>query len=137
MKQLPFLLMGIAFGVLLAKAEVISWYRIQEMFHFHAFHMYGVIGAAVTLGAVFLQIMKRREQKTVAGYTVQYTEKPLRFKANLIGGTLFGLGWALTGACPGPLFVLLGQGYLPILIVIIGALLGSLAYGITKEKLPH
>lgn len=137
MKHLQFLLMGIGFGILLAKAEVISWYRIQEMFYFHSFHMYGVIGSAVILGAVLLQIMKKREQKTLAGYAVNYTEKPLRFKANLLGGTLFGIGWALSGACPGPLFILLGQGYFPILIVILGTLLGALVYGMTKDKLPH
>lgn len=137
MKHLPFLFIGVVFGLLLAKAEVVSWFRIQEMFHFHAFHMYGVIGSAVILGVIFLQILKKREQKTVEGYAITYSEKPLRFKANLIGGTLFGLGWALTGACPGPLFILLGQGYFPILIVILGALLGAVVYGMTKKYLPH
>ncbi len=137
MKQLQFLFLGVVFGLLLAKAEVISWFRIQEMFHFHSFHMYGVIGSAVILGVLFLQVLKKREQKTVGGNAINYAEKPLRVSANLIGGTFFGLGWALTGACPGPLFILLGQGYFPILIVILGALLGSLVYGMTKNYLPH
>jgi len=137
MKQFPFLLAGVALGIVLTKSEAISWYRIQEMFHFHSFHMYGIIGSAVILGILLLQIMKRRAQSNFAGYAITYTEKPLRFKANFIGGVIFGLGWALTGACPGPLYTLLGNGYFSIIIVIIGALLGSFVYGMTKDRLPH
>ncbi len=137
MKNIKFLITGILFGIVLAKAEIISWYRIYEMFQFDSFHMYGVIGSAVVLGALIIQFIKRTKMKSVDGETIEIKPKPKNYKANIIGGTLFGLGWALSGACPGPMYILVGYGYLPILVVILGALLGTLSYGMVRHKLPH
>ncbi|MEE9437840.1 MAG: DUF6691 family protein [Saprospiraceae bacterium] len=137
MKYLKFLIAGIIFGIILAKAEVISWYRIYEMFRFESFHMYGIIGCAVAIGLIATQLFKRSKIKDINGNEIVITDKPKIYKANLIGGVIFGLGWAMTGACPGPLFILLGYGFPIILIVILGALLGSFVYGILKPKLPH
>lgn len=137
MKYLKFLLVGIVFGLVMAKAEIISWYRIYEMFQFDAFHMYGVIGSAVILGAIMVYLMKRAKLKDIDGQPIKYSIKDVGLKSNIIGGTIFGLGWALVGACPGPMFVLLGYGFISILIVILGALLGTLTYGLVKKNLPH
>jgi uncharacterized membrane protein YedE/YeeE len=137
MKNIKFLLTGILFGIVMSKAEIISWYRIYEMFRFDAFHMYGVIGSAVIFGIVIIQSLKRFGAKNILGDTITFIPKNKSITRYLVGGTIFGLGWAMVGACPGPLFVLLGQGYLPILIVIIGALLGTLVYGLLRTKLPH
>lgn len=137
MKYIKFLLVGIIFGITLAKAEIISWYRIYEMFQFDAFHMYGVIGSAVVLGVLFVQWTKHREAKTIYGEKIEIQDKKLSITRYLVGGTFFGLGWAMVGACPGPMFILLGYGYWAILIVIVGALIGTLVYGILRPKLPH
>ena len=137
MKFLKYLLVGIFFGIILIKSEVVSWYRIYEMFHFDSFYMYGIIGSAVVFGLVGVQIIKRSKIKSITGEEINVETKPPGFKNYLIGGTIFGLGWALTGACPGPLFALLGAGYLPILIVIFGALFGTYLYGLFQKKLPH
>ncbi|MEM6726220.1 MAG: DUF6691 family protein [Bacteroidota bacterium] len=137
MKYIKFLLTGILFGIVMAKAEIISWYRIYEMFHFDAFHMYGVIGSAVILGILGVQIIKRKRMKAYDGAYIEFKNKDFSVVRYLAGGTLFGLGWALTGACPGPMFVLVGFGYLPILIVILGAVLGTYLYGLLRSKLPH
>lgn len=137
MKYLKFILTGILFGIILSKAEVISWYRIYEMFRFESFHMYGVIGSAVIIGIVLMQLIKRKELSSINGEKITYSDKKKSIPRYLIGGTIFGLGWALSGACPGPMFILLGFGYLPILIVIVGALLGTFLYGLIKKQLPH
>lgn len=137
MKYLKFLLTGIFFGIVLAKAEVISWFRIQEMFRFQSFHMYGIIGSAVILGAIIVYLAKRNRMKTIDGTVISMADKDKSFARYILGGTIFGLGWALVGACPGPMFILLGYGYLSILVVIVGALLGTFAYGILRAKLPH
>ena len=137
MKYLKFLLLGILFGLVMAKAEIISWYRIYEMFNFDAFHMYGVIGSAVILGAIGVQILKRSKAKSIHGENLQLKDKDSGVARYLVGGTIFGLGWALIGACPGPIFVLIGYGYLPILVVLIGALIGTFLYGMLRSKLPH
>ena len=137
MKYIKFLLVGVIFGITLAKAEIISWFRIYEMFQFDAFHMYGVLGSAVTLGALFVQWMKRSQAKTIYGETIQIQDKKFSITRYLVGGTFFGLGWAMVGACPGPMFILLGYGYWTILVVIVGALLGTFVYGILRPKLPH
>ena len=137
MKYLKFLGLGIAFGIVLIKSEAASWFRIFEMFHFHSFHMYGIIGSAVILGAICVAIIKRRNLSDFSGNKIEITPKERIFTANLIGGTLFGLGWALTGACPGPMFALLGYGVFGILIVIGGSLLGTYLYGKFRDKLPH
>ena len=137
MRLLRFLLVGILFGIVMTKSEAVSWFRIQEMFRFQAFHMYGIIGVAVVLGALMHYLIKAGKMKNIAGDSIQFADKPKTYVASLAGGTLFGLGWALTGACPGPLYTLLGQGNLIILVVIISALFGALAYGALRPRLPH
>lgn len=137
MNYIKYLLAGTIFGITLAKAEIISWYRIYEMFRFDAFHMYGVIGSAVILGVIITQWVKRSEMKSIDGGAIKIEAKPSQYKANIIGGIIFGLGWALVGACPGPIFILLGYGYWTILLVILGALLGAFSYGLVRKNLPH
>ncbi len=137
MKNIKFLFVGILFGIILSKAEVISWFRIYEMFKFQSFHMYGVIGSAVVLGIIIMLLFKKGIVKTYFGDTIKVAPKRKGFKGNLFGGIIFGLGWALAGACPGPMFILLGRGTVAIIIVIIGALLGAFLYHATKKFLPH
>lgn len=137
MKFIKFLLIGMLFGIIMVKSQVVSWYRIFEMFQFDSFHMYGIIGSAVVLGIITVQFIKRREMKSIDGDAIKFSPKAKSISRYLIGGILFGLGWALAGACPGPMFVLLGMGYWPLLIVIIGALTGTMLYGIVMKKLPH
>ena len=137
MKLARFFLTGIFFGIVLTKAEAVSWYRIYEMFHFQSFHMYGIIGTALFTGIVGLQIIKRYKVKDYNGLPINIIEKERGFWRYIIGGSLFGLGWALVGCCPGPIFILLGTGTYAIAIVLIGALLGTYIYGLLKDKLPH
>lgn len=137
MKYIKFLLLGIIFGIVMAKAEIISWYRIYEMFRFESFHMYGIIGSAIILGIVGIQIMKKTALKSMYGEELHLDPKSMSVSRYLLGGIIFGLGWALVGACPGPMFVLLGYGYISILIVLLGALMGTFLYGILRNKLPH
>jgi uncharacterized membrane protein YedE/YeeE len=137
MKFLKYLAIGILFGITLAKAEVISWFRIYEMFKFQSFHMFGVIGSAVVLGIIIIQIIKRNKLKSIDGETIKIAPKQFSWSRYLIGGTIFGLGWALTGACPGPMFILLGNGVGVILVVIASAVLGTYVYGLLRSKLPH
>lgn len=137
MKFIKYLFIGIIFGITLTKAEVISWFRIYEMFRFQSFHMYGVIGSAVVLGIVIIQLIKRRKLKSIEGEPITIAPKQFSWARYIIGGTIFGLGWALTGACPGPLFILLGNGIGVIAVVIGAALLGTFVYGKIRHKLPH
>ena len=137
MKLLKFLAVGILFGIVMTKSEAISWFRIQEMFRFQSFHMYGIIGVAVVMGALIHFLIKKYDVKNIFGDAIQFKDKPKTYKASLLGGSLFGLGWAMTGACPGPLYVLAGHGYWIILVVILSALVGTFAYGALKSKLPH
>ena len=137
MKYIKYLILGIIFGITLSKAEIISWFRIYEMFRFDSFHMYGVIGSAVVLGAIAVQIIKRFNVKTYDGQKIVINPKNKSIPRYLVGGIIFGLGWALVGACPGPMFILVGHGYLSILIVIASAILGTLVYGVLRPKLPH
>ena len=137
MKFLKYIILGVFFGITFTKAEIISWYRIYEMFRFESFHMYGVIGSAVVLGVIIVQIIKKRKMKDIAGNEIVFTPKEFSIPRYLIGGTIFGLGWAMTGACPGPMFVLLGNGILVIAVVIAFAILGTFVYGIVRDKLPH
>ena len=137
MKNIKFLLAGILFGIILSKAEVISWYRIYEMFKFQSFHMFGVIGSAVAVGIVVIYLFKKGIIKTYFGKQIEIEPKKEGLVRNLLGGTIFGLGWALAGACPGPMFILLGRGAAAIIVVIIGGLLGALLYHTIKGKLPH
>lgn len=137
MKNLKFLLLGIFFGIVLAKAQVISWFRIYEMFRFESFHMYGIIGSAVIIGALIVQYIKRSKLKSIDGTLVTIDPKPKTYKTSIFGGIIFGLGWALVGACPGPIYILIGAGFWSFILVLMGALLGTFIYGVLKEKLPH
>ncbi|MEQ9377093.1 MAG: YeeE/YedE thiosulfate transporter family protein [Imperialibacter sp.] len=136
MKNIRYLFLGIVFGVILTKAEVISWFRIQEMFRFQSIHMYGIIGSAVVVGAVLVFIIRRLSLKTIDGETVTLPAKRMD-KGVVIGGTIFGLGWALTGACPGPLYALVGSGTTVMIVALASALLGTWTYGALQKKLPH
>jgi uncharacterized membrane protein YedE/YeeE len=137
MKSIKFILAGILFGIIMSKSEAISWYRIQEMFRFQSFHMYGFIGTAVVLGAIGVFIIKKFKINDYSGKPIRFHDKEKSFSRYLIGGTIFGLGWALTGACPGPMFVNIGYGYFGMVVVILGALVGTYVYGLIKNKLPH
>jgi len=131
------LLSGILFSTALVKGEVISWFRIQEMFMFESFHMYGIIGSAIAVGALSLFIIKRWNIRTINGEKIVLEDKPLKFKSNLFGGILFGLGWAMTGSCPGPLYAHFGYGNTVIIIPLLFAAFGVFIYGKYRDKLPH
>jgi len=137
MKYIKYLLLGIIFGIILTKSEVVSWYRIYEMFKFQAFHMYGVIGSAVGVGVLLVQLIKRTKMKSISGAPIFVAPKEPGFARYLAGGVIFGMGWALTGACPGPLFILVGNGVGVVLVVIASAVLGTYVYGLVRHKLPH
>ena len=137
MKALKFILTGIFFGIVMTKSEAISWYRIQEMFRFQSFHMFGIIGTAVAIGIIGVYLIKKYKLKDIEGQLIAIPTKDKGWKRALFGGIIFGLGWALTGACPGPMFINVGAGYLVMLLVIFGAVLGTYIYGIVKDKLPH
>lgn len=137
MKSVKYILTGILFGIVMVKSEALSWYRIQEMFRFQSFHMYGIMCTAVVLGAISIALIKKFKVKDIDGNEIAFTPKEKSFWRYMLGGILFGLGWALTGACPGPLFVILGYGYIPVSIVIISAVAGTYFYGAVKDKLPH
>lgn len=131
-----YLAVGIVFGIVFVKAEVISWFRIQEMFRLQSFHMYGVIGTAVVVGIISVWLIKKFKLKTIHGEEVHFHPKKFN-KGQIIGGLLFGFGWAMTGACPGPLFAQIGMGVFVIAVVILSAIAGTWVYGYFREKLPH
>lgn len=137
MKYIKYLILGIVFGIVLTKAELISWFRIYEMFRFQAFHMYGVIGSAVVVGIFITRYVKAKKMKSLSGDPIEIAPKQFSYPRYLIGGTIFGLGWALTGACPGPLFVQVGNGFLVMIVAIASGLLGTYVYGLIRNKLPH
>ncbi len=137
MKYIKFLLVGVFFGIILSKSEVISWYRIYEMFKLQSFHMYGVIGSAVVIGIFIMYFFKKETLKTYQGEVIEVADKKKGVSRNLIGGIIFGLGWALGGACPGPMYALVGKGVVAILVVLFGAHLGAFVYHGVKQKLPH
>ncbi|MDX2246032.1 MAG: DUF6691 family protein [Bacteroidia bacterium] len=132
-----YLIVGILFGIILTKSEAISWYRIQEMFRFQAFHMYGIIGSAVVLGIILVYLLKKYKVKSIHGEPIILPEKTFSVPRYLFGGTIFGMGWALTGACPGPLYILVGNGITVFLVVILSAVLGTWVYGMVRQYLPH
>jgi uncharacterized protein len=134
--NIKYLAAGILFGIILIKSEVVSWYRIQEMFRLQSFHMFGVIGSAIVVGIISIQLIKRFKMKTIHGEPIQLHDKQFN-KGQVIGGLLFGTGWALTGACPGPLFALAGTGVTVILVVLASAIAGTWVYGLLRQKLPH
>ena len=137
MKYISFFAVGIFFGITMTKSEAISWFRIQEMFRFESFHMYGILGTAVVLGAIGIWLMKRSGMHTLRQTFVTYSPLKLSLPRHLLAGTLFGLGWALIGCCPGPMFVLLGQGYLIMIVIILSAIAGTYMYGVLRDYLPH
>tara|TARA_B110000285_G_scaffold218101_1_gene267192 strand:+ start:729 stop:1142 length:414 start_codon:yes stop_codon:yes gene_type:complete len=137
MKYIYSVLAGMFFSMALVKGEVISWFRIQEMFLFESFHMYGVIGSAIAVGALSIFLIKKFKVKTIDGQEVVIPTKPLKPKSNFVGGCLFGLGWVMTGSCPGPLYALLGYGHTVIIVSILAAIMGVFTFGLIKDKLPH
>lgn len=137
MKYLKFLLVGVFFGIVLVKSEAVSWYRIFEMFQFQSFHMYGIIGSAVVTGVILVLLSKKLHFKTTEGNLLRVPKKDSGITRYLLGGSIFGLGWALAGACPGPMYILVGTGVFSMFIVIAAALLGTFCYGLLKDKLPH
>lgn len=137
MKFIKFLIAGTLFGIVMAKSEAFSWFRIQEMFRFQSFHMYGIIGTAVTLGVLGVALIKKYQMHDLSGNPIVFYPKEKSVMRYLLGGTIFGLGWALSGACPGPMVVNIGYGYLSMIVVFVFAIIGTYLYGILKNKLPH
>jgi uncharacterized protein len=133
---IKYLAIGIFFGIAFTKAEIISWFRIQEMFRLQSFHMYGVIGTAVVVGIISVWIIKKFGLKTIDNETIDFTKKKFN-KGQIIGGLIFGFGWAMTGACPGPLFAQIGAGFLVVVVVLLSAVAGTWVYGYSRERLPH
>ncbi|WP_281633531.1 DUF6691 family protein [Flavobacterium luteolum] len=134
--NLKYLIVGIFFGIVFVKAEIISWFRIQEMFNLESFHMYGVIGCAVVVGLISVQLIKKFNIKTLDGEKIEIQPKTFN-KGQIYGGLLFGFGWAITGACPGPLFAQIGTGATVIVVTLLSAIAGTWVYGLIKDKLPH
>jgi len=137
MKTIKYILTGGLFGIIMTKSEAVSWYRIQEMFRFQSIFMYGIIGTAVITGILVIKAIRKFRMKDTNGNPIVLGTKDKRWRKYLFGGTIFGMGWALTGACPGPVFVLLGQGYTVMIMVIAGALAGTLCYGLFRDQLPE
>jgi uncharacterized protein len=134
--NIKYLVVGVFFGIVFVKAEIISWYRIQEMFRLHSFHMYGVIGTAVVVGAISVWAIKKFSIKTMQREKVVFHDRQFHW-GNVIGGTMFGLGWAITGACPGPLFAQIGSGFYAVIVTLLSAVAGTWVYGLVRDKLPH
>ena len=137
MKHIIALVLGTLFGLILVKAEVLSWFRIQEMFAFQSFHMYGIIGSAVGVGALSVWLIRTFKVKSVEGNVIDLKDKAPRYMSAYLGGTAFGLGWAMTGACPGPMYALVGSGTTIMLLAIVAGVLGVLTYAALRDKLPH
>jgi uncharacterized membrane protein YedE/YeeE len=137
MKNIVYIFLGTFLGIVLYKSEAASWFRIYEMFQFDSFHMYGIIGSALAVGVVLVFWIKKSKIKSFSGEIIQIPDKEKSFARYILGGTLFGLGWALAGACPGPIYILVGAGYWPIAIVLVGAILGAFVYGLVRARLPH
>ena len=137
MKHIIALVLGTLFGLILVKAEVLSWFRIQEMFAFQSFHMYGIIGSAVGVGALSVWLIRTFKMKSVEGNVIELKDKAPRYVSAYLGGTAFGLGWAMTGACPGPMYALVGSGTTIMLLAIVAGVLGVLTYAALRDKLPH
>ena len=137
MKHIIALVLGTLFGLILVKAEVLSWFRIQEMFAFQSFHMYGIIGSAVAVGALSVWLIRMLKVKSVEGNIIDLKDKAPHYKSAYLGGTAFGLGWAMTGACPGPMYALVGSGTTIMVLAIVAGVLGVLAYAALRDRLPH
>ena len=137
MKNILSLLLGTLFGIVLVKAEVLSWFRIQEMFAFQSIHMYGIIGLAVVVGALSVFIIRKVEAKSIEGNVIELKDKAPNYKSAYFGGTIFGLGWAMTGACPGPMYALIGSGTTVMVLAVVMGVIGVLTYAALRSKLPH
>ena len=137
MNALKFSSIGFVLGIVLTKSEAVSWYRIYEMFQFQSFHMFGIIMTAIATGFIGIQIIKAKKIKDNQGLPIEILDKEPGSFRYWVGGVFFGLGWALVGCCPGPIFILIGAGFSSVLFVLIGALLGTFLYGVLKDKLPH
>lgn len=136
MNNIKYLSLGVIFGIVFVKSEIISWFRIQEMFRFQSFYMYGVIGTAVITGMISIAIIKKFKLKSLEGEVIEVPKRAFQ-KGQIYGGLLFGFGWALTGACPGPLFAQIGAGYSVVIVSLLSAIAGTWVYGLISEKLPH
>jgi uncharacterized protein len=134
--HIKFITVGILFGILLTKSEVTSWYRIQEMFRLQSFHMYGIIGSAILVAMISLKLLKIFNVKSIENEYIKVKLEPFS-KGHIYGGLLFGVGWAFTGACPGPMFALVGSGVPVAIVMLLSAVAGTWFYGYTKDKLPH
>ena len=137
MKNIIALLLGSLFGLILVKAEVLSWFRIQEMFAFQSFHMYGIIGSAIAVGALSVWLIRSFKVKSLEGNLIELNDKAPRYTSAYLGGTVFGLGWAMTGACPGPMYALIGSGTTIMVLAVVAGVLGVLTYAALRDKLPH
>ena len=137
MKMSRFILVGIIFGITLYKSEAVSWYRIYEMFQFQSFHMYGIIFSAVIMGIAIVYLIKRSHMKSLDGEQIKFNDKNRSVPRYLIGGFIFGLGWALAGVCPGPMFILIGSGVTVLIVFLLAAMTGTVLYGVLRPKLPH
>lgn len=137
MKLIKFLIAGVLFGIVMTKSEAISWYRIQEMFRFQSFHMYGIIGVAVILGVIGVAVIKKFHLKDINGNPITFQPKEKHYTKSIVGGILFGMGWALVGSCPGPIVVNIGAGFLSFIIVFLFATVGTFLFGVVKNKLPE
>ena len=134
--NIKYLFIGLVFGIIFVKAEIISWFRIQEMFRLQSFHMYGVIGSAIVTGIISVWLIKKLKIRTIDGEVISFNKKAFN-KGQVYGGLIFGLGWAITGACPGPLYAQIGTGAYVIIITLFSAIAGTWIYGYFRERLPH
>ena len=137
MKVLKYLIVGFLFCIVLTKSEAVSWYRIYEMFQFQSFHMFGIIAVAIATGLIGIQIIKRTKSNDIKGNAIVIPDKEKGSFRYWVGGLFFGLGWSLVGACPGPIFILIGAGFFPVILILLGALIGTFLYGVLKDRLPH
>ncbi|MCR9098326.1 MAG: YeeE/YedE family protein [bacterium] len=137
MRMSRYIIVGILFGITLYKAEAVSWFRIYEMFRFDSFHMYGIIFSAIALGVLVVQFIKRRHLRSTEGQEIQFHDKDKHWPRYIIGGFIFGMGWALAGVCPGPMFILMGSGYTVFVVFLLAAMTGTFLYGVLRKRLPH
>ena len=137
MRMSKYILIGIILGFILYKSEAVSWFRIYEMFHFQSFHMFGIIGSAVVAGIIGVQLIKRFKVRTIEGKEIVINEKKKSIPRYLVGGFIFGLGWALAGACPAPMFILMGAGHSVFIIYLLAAMTGTFIYSLLRKKIPH
>lgn len=137
MRLSKYIFIGILLGVTLYKSEAVSWFRIYEMFHFQSFHMFGIIGTSVIAGILVVQLIKRTHMRSVEGKEIVIAPKDKAYARYILGGIIFGLGWALAGVCPAPMFILMGSGYTVFIVFLAAAMLGTFFYGVARKYLPH